>query len=257
MSDPLTDKTAVITGGASGMGRETALLFAENGADVVVADIRDEPREGGSPTHERIRSEFDRDAAFVECDVRSPDDLETAVERAEDYGGIDVMFNCAAIIGIESFLDVGEEEYERMMAVNAKGVYFGAQAAARRMVANGGGSIINMSSLSGLLGEANLVSYCASKGAVTLMTYALAAELGPEGIRVNSIHPAAAETAMMGEDVGMLGTEAEAEYAETVPLGRLAKPREVADVALFLASERSSFVNGESLSVDGGKANVA
>jgi NAD(P)-dependent dehydrogenase (short-subunit alcohol dehydrogenase family) len=253
----LDNKTAVVTGGASGIGRETAVRFAEGGADVVIADLRAEPRDGETPTHERIQSDTDQDAAFVECDVTDPEAIDAAVERAEEYGGIDVMFNSAGIIRIESFLEVSESEYESMMAVNAKGVYFGAQAAAKQMVENGGGSIINMSSLSGLLGENNLVSYCASKGAVTLMTYALAAELGPEGIRVNSIHPAAAETAMMSDDVELLGTDAESEYAASVPLGRLARPADVADAALYLASDRASFVNGESLSVDGGKSHVA
>lgn len=257
MSELLADRTAVVTGGASGMGRATALLFAEEGADVVIADIQEDPREGGTPTHELIESDTAQEATFVECDVRSPADLEAAVEEADTYGGIDVMFNCAAVIQLESFLEVSESEYQRTMDINAKGVYFGSQAAAKKMTADDGGSIINMSSLSGLQGESNLVSYCASKGAVTLMTYALAAELGPEGVRVNSIHPAAAETAMMGEDVGMLGTDAEEEYAETIPLGRLARPEEVAEVALFLASDRASFVNGESVSVDGGKSNIA
>ena len=248
----LTNDTAVITGAASGNGRAIAQRFAEEGADVVVTDIREEPRMGGQPTHELIAEEHDVEAVFVETDVTDVDDLEAAVEAAEQFGGIDHMINNAGVFRSEEFLEVTEEEYEFLMDINVRGVFFGAQAAARRLVDNGGGTIINLSSVAGLEGSAEHVTYTASKGAVRLLTYSLAAKLGPEGVRVNAIHPGLIETAMTTDDVPIFGTEAEDQFLQTVPSGRGGTPGDVADAALYLASDLSDYVNGESLVVDGG-----
>jgi NAD(P)-dependent dehydrogenase (short-subunit alcohol dehydrogenase family) len=250
------DKTAVVTGGSSGNGRAMALAFAREGADVVVADVRDEPREGGTPTHELIAAETDAEAIFVGCDVTELGQLETAVERADEFGGVDVMVNNAGIFRAESFLDVEPDAFQQMMDVNVRGVYFGSQFAARKMVDSGGGSIINLSSVAGLEGTAQYVTYCTTKGAVRLLTYALASELGPEGIRVNAIHPGLIETKMTTEDVPILGTEAGDEYMQTIPSRRAGQPEDVADAALFLASDMADYVNGESLVVDGGMAST-
>ncbi|MDB9250451.1 SDR family oxidoreductase [Halorubrum ezzemoulense] len=256
MSGPLLDgKTAVITGGSSGNGRSIAEAYAAEGADIVVADIQEAPREGGTPTHELVIDEYDVDATYVECNVTNLDDLEAAVDAADEFGGIDVMVNNAGIFRQETFVDTDEDAFDQMMDINVKGVYFGAQYAARKMVENGGGSIINMSSNAGLEGSAGFVTYCTSKGAVRLMTYALADELGPENIRVNAIHPGAIETAMLKEDVEIVGTEAEEGYRQTIPLRRLGQPEDVADAALYLASDLASYVSGESLYVDGGMTN--
>ncbi|MFP8953446.1 SDR family oxidoreductase [Natrialbaceae archaeon A-arb3/5] len=252
MSPMLTDKAAVVTGGSSGGGREIARRFAAEGADVVVADIQETPREGGEPTHELIAAEAGGDATFVECDVSDVDDLDAAVEAAEPFGGVDVMVNNAGIFHGEEFLDVAEDDYQRMMDVNVKSVYFGSQAAATRMVDGDGGSIINLSSVAGLQGAADFVTYCGTKGAIRLLTYAMAAKLGPEGVRVNVIHPGLIETAMTTDDVAIVGTEAEAEFLEGIPARRTGQPEDVADAALYLASELSSYVTGESLVVDGG-----
>jgi NAD(P)-dependent dehydrogenase (short-subunit alcohol dehydrogenase family) len=248
----LTDKVAVVTGGASGNGRAMALAFAKEGAHVVVADLRGDPREGGTPTHELIRAETDRKATFVECDVTNVADLAAAVEAAEEYGGVDVMVNNAGIFRAEEFLEVTEAEFDHLMDINDKGVFFGAQAAAKRMLETGGGSIINISSVAGLVGSGPYVTYNASKGAVKLMTYALAAKLGPEGIRVNAIHPGMIETTMTTEDVPIFGTDQEAAFLEMIPSRRAGQPEDVAKAAVFLASDLADYVNGESLVVDGG-----
>jgi len=248
----LEDSTAVITGGSSGLGRAIALAFAREGADVVVADIREEPREGGTPTHELVEQESDRQSMFVECDVTDLDQLEAAVETADEFGGVDVMVNNAGIFRAEEFLEVDPDAFQQMMDINVRGVYFGSQFAGRKMVESGGGSIINLSSVAGLEGTGPYVTYCTSKGAVRLMTYALASALGPEGIRANAIHPGLIETKMTTEDVPILGTEEGEQYMQTIPSRRAGQPEDVADAACFLASDMADYVNGESLVVDGG-----
>jgi NAD(P)-dependent dehydrogenase (short-subunit alcohol dehydrogenase family) len=142
------------------------------------------------------------------------------------------------------------------MDVNVKGTFFGAQAAAERMVERGGGAIINLSSVAGLEGSAGYATYCASKGAVRLLTYSLAAELGPEGVRVNAIHPGIIDTAMTTEDVPIIGSEAGEAYLDGIPSRRWGDPGDIADAAVFLASDAGDYVNGESLTVDGGMTNT-
>jgi NAD(P)-dependent dehydrogenase (short-subunit alcohol dehydrogenase family) len=258
MPGDLAEKTAVVTGGASGNGRAIALTFAEEGADVVVADLQREPRQGGTPTDEKISESTDSDATYAECDVTDVGDLTAAVEAAESFGGIDIMVNNAGMLRTETFVDVSEAAFQQMMDVNIKGVFFGAQAAAEAFLDGDGGCIINMSSAGGLQGSPELVSYCASKGAVTLMTYSLAAELGPENVRVNALHPGIIKTAMTVDDSdGVVGTQEENSLLDGIPLRRIGTPEDVADAALFLASEQSGYINGESLVVDGGMYNTA
>ncbi|MEE6208759.1 SDR family oxidoreductase [Salarchaeum sp. III] len=257
MSEPLLDgKTAVITGASSGNGRSMARTFAEEGADIVVADIRDEPREGGTPTHELVPEETDADATFVECNVTNRSDLVDAVDAAEEFGGIDVMVNNAGVFRSEEFTDVSEDEFDQLMDINVKGTFFGAQIAGDRMVENGGGSIINLSSVAGLNGSPDHVTYCTSKGAVRLLTYSVAAALGPEGVRTNAIHPGLIETAMTTEDVPIIGTDEGEQFMQAIPSRRWGQPDDVADAALFLASDLASYVNGESLVVDGGMSST-
>lgn len=247
----LNGRIAVITGGSSGIGRGVAMGFAEHGADaVVIADVRTEPKEGGAPTHEMVADETDTQSAFVECDVTKQDDIEAAIEAADEFGGVNVMVNNAGIWHPEDFLEVTEDSYRQMMDINLKGAYFGAQAAARRMVDNGGGSIINMSSIAGLFGNGNWPTYAASKGGLTMLTYSLSHAFGEHGIRVNAIHPGGIETLIGGEqETDPEQTEA---FLQAVPLGRYGQPSDIAGAAVFLASDLAGYVTGESLVVDGG-----
>lgn len=253
----LADDVAVVTGGASGIGRAICLAFADRGADVVVADVRETPREGGTPTHDRIDAETDARATFVDCDVAEPAAIEAAVETADRFGGVTCMVNNAGRFRSESFLEVTPEAYDELMAVNVRGTFFGAQAAASRMVEREtDGCILNLSSVAGLTGSPTFATYCASKGAVRLLTYALAAELGPAGIRVNAIHPGLIETALTTEDVPIVGTDLGEGYLDRVPSGRWGRPDDVADAAVYLASDLAGYVNGASLVVDGGVTNA-
>jgi len=256
MEDLLAGRTAVVTGGASGNGRAISLAFAEEGADVVIADRREEPREGGRPTQELVRA-TGSSAAFVDCDVTDLGRLEAAVDAAEAFGGVDVMVNNAGVFRSESFLGVTPEEYQQLMDVNVRAVFFGTQYAARRMVEDDrDGAVVNLSSIAGLRGSAPFVTYCTSKGAVKLLTYATAAALGPDGIRVNAIHPGVIETAMTTDDVPLVGGERGEDLVDGIASRRFGEPEEVADAAVYLASDRSGYVNGESLVVDGGMVNT-
>ena len=252
MEKLLQNKTAVVTGGASGNGRAISLEFARQGADVVVADIREDPREGGDPTQSLVERTTDRSAKFVRCDVTSATDLAAAVAAADAFGGIDIMVNNAGILSKQSLLDADEVEFDRMMAVNVKSVYLGSQAAARRMVERNAGNIINLSSIAGMRGTGGYVAYCTSKGAVRHMTMALADELGPRGIRVNALHPGIMNTQMNIVDDPVIGTEEGEGYLPMIPLRRWGEAKEVADAAVYLASELASYVTGSSLVVDGG-----
>ena len=253
MQNWLADDVAVVTGGASGNGRAISLTLAEHGADVVVADLQSEPRGGGVPTHEKIQQEHGQDASYVECNVASIQDLQEAVSVADELGGVSIMVNNAGITQNDDFLEATEEDFDRIMNINVKGVFFGSQAAARSMVeSERGGSIINMSSVTSFIGRGDGVRYSTSKGAVESMTRALADRLGSAGIRVNSIHPSMIETSMTSEDLDLIGNESTEQHKQKTPIGRIGQPQDVADTALYLASPIASFINGVALTVDGG-----
>jgi NAD(P)-dependent dehydrogenase (short-subunit alcohol dehydrogenase family) len=251
----LDRKIAVVTGGSSGIGRAVSLRFAQEGATVVVADLRSEPREGGEPTDGLIRSRGGQ-ALFAFCDVTDPQQVEAALDAADEVGGIDILFNGAGIFFTDAFLEVTEADFDRMMCVNLKAAFFVAQAAARRMERKRAGCIINVASSAGLRGAGAATVYCASKGAVRLMSLALAEALGGVGIRVNAICPGIVRTSMTTVDAPILGTGADASRLATVPVGRFGEPDDIAGAALYLASELSAYVSGTSLLVDGGQLRI-
>lgn len=258
MTRLLESKTAVVTGAASGIGRAIARTYADHGANVVVADLREEPRGGGTPTHEAIREETDSESAFVECDVTERADLEAAADAAADLGGLDIWVNNAGVVGPMGPLHrIDFEEYREMREINLDAVVAGCQVAIDRLLDRGeGGSVINLSSVAGFEGLPQGASYSTTKGGVRLLTYSLAGEVGSEGIRVNAIHPGFVETSMTTEDFPIVNTDMGTYAKKAIPMGHFGDPEDVANVATFLASDLASYVNAESIVVDGGALNT-
>ncbi len=243
----LDGKIAVITGAAGGIGREAALLFSQEGAQVCVADVSEE---------EGKRTAGDcRDAFFFQTDVSDPESVEAMYgATVERYGGIDVLYNNAGIMPADdgSILETEPEAWQRVQDVNLKGVYLCCRHGIPRLLERGGGSVINVASFVALMGAAtSQISYTASKGAVLSMTRELAVEFARRGVRVNALCPGPVETPLLMR----LFESDPAAYERRrvhVPLGRLAKAREIAQGALFLASDESSYVTGTTFLVDGG-----
>ena len=252
----LDDRIAIITGGSSGNGRAIAHRFAQNGARIIIADLQETGREGGTPTADAINADRPGRAKFVRCDVSNIDDLEALVAVAEAWGGLDIMVNNAGILIKEPILDATEDVFHRMVDVNVKSVYFGSQIAARAMAKRGAGVIINMCSIAGIRGTGGYSAYNLTKGAVRMLTFSLADELGPLGIRVNNVNPGIMRTQMNIEDDPVIGTETGEGYLDLIPARRWGEPGEVADACLFLASDLSKYVMGTSLIVDGGYLRV-
>ena len=247
----LQGKKALITGGAAGIGRAAALLFAREGAAVAVVDLNEA---GGQAVVAQIRREGGR-AVFIRCDVTQAGDCRRAVEQtAAELGGLDVLFNNAGIIRRATVVDADEADWDRVMAVNLKSVFLMSKAAVPLMAAAGGGAIVNTASGWGLVGGQKAAVYCASKGAVVLLTKAMALDHGPQGIRVNCICPGDTDTAMLRQEAAQLGEPVDRFLADSAqrPLGRLGRPEEIAQAALYLASDAASFITGAALAVDGG-----
>ncbi len=239
----LEGKTALISGGARGQGAAEAALFAEEGANVVLTDVLDA---GGERTADTIGG------AFLHHDVTSEEEWAAVVARTvELHGGIDILVNNAGIYRIGSLIETTLEEYRSVIEVNQVGVFLGMRAVAPAMIERGGGSIVNISSLAGLRGGGGGIAYGASKCAVRGMTKSAAVVLAPHGIRVNSIHPGVIETPMLG-DTSMAVPGNIEQFAERAPLGRVGQPEEVARLALFLASDESSYSTGSEFVIDGG-----
>ncbi len=239
----LEDKVAVVTGAASGFGEAIARRYAREGARVVIADLNDQT--GG-----RIADEIG--GAYVHADVSDRDDVRATVRTAVDrYGRLDTMVNNAGVTHVNRpMLEVGEEEFDRIFEVNVKAIYLAAIEVVPLMREQGGGCIINTASTAGLRPRPGLTWYNASKGAAITMTKSMAAELGPDNIRVNALCPVAGDTPLLPSFLGANTREA---FEATVPLGRLSTSEDVAKAALWLASDEASFITGVALEVDGGR----
>ena len=240
----LAGKIAIVTGAAQGMGEAHARLFVREGARVVLTDLN---RAGG----EKLADELGGNAVFVEHDVASSEGWGRVIRETEArFGTATVLVNNAGVIGpVQNLLDFSEDAFLKVCAINQLGVFLGMKAALPGMIASGGGSIVNISSIAGMLGtkESSNAAYCASKWAVRGMSKLIAAQHGKDGIRVNSVHPGYILTPMMIAATDEHGGGA----AAAIPLGRLAQPNEVSNVVLFLASDEASFVSGAEHVVDG------
>jgi NAD(P)-dependent dehydrogenase (short-subunit alcohol dehydrogenase family) len=250
-TNQLQGKIAVITGAASGIGRATALLFAREGAAVMLTDTNESD---GQAVATEIAENGGR-AIFEPGDVTSAADCQRVTELAvRNFSAIHILFNNAGIIRRASVVELIEADWDRVMAVNVKAIFLMSRQVIPIMSAAGGGSIINTASGWGLAGGPRAAVYCASKGAAVLLTKAMAIDHGPQHIRVNCICPGDTDTAMLRQEAQQLGEPNEKFLADGAkrPLGRVGKPEEIAQAALYLASAASSFVTGTALLVDGG-----
>ncbi|MGA8271357.1 MAG: glucose 1-dehydrogenase [Candidatus Sulfotelmatobacter sp.] len=251
MGNQLQGKAAVIAGGASGIGRATGLLFAREGAAVTIVDLK---KDAGLEVVREISAAGGR-AIFRAADVTSAQDCRDVIERTvQEFGGVHVLFNNAGIIRRATVVEIDEAEWDAVMAVNVKSIFLMCREVIPLMAKAGGGSIINTASGWGLVGGARAAVYCASKGAVVQLTKAMAIDHGSQKIRVNCICPGDTDTAMLRSEARQLGEREDRFLAEAAkrPLGRIGRPEEIAQAALYLASDASSFVTGTALVVDGG-----
>jgi NAD(P)-dependent dehydrogenase (short-subunit alcohol dehydrogenase family) len=247
----LSDKVSIITGGGSGMGRTAALMFAAEGARVVVADFSEE---GGEETVRLVR-DAGGEATFVRTDISSEADAKAMVDHAiATYGRVDTLYNNAGIMPEEdhSVVDTPVEAWDRVMAVNARGVYLGCKYAIPRMLDQGSGSIINVASFVAILGcSVPQDAYTASKGAVLALTRSLAVQFAGRGVRSNAISPGPIETPLLMD--WLLKDEAAKQLRlARNPTGRFGKPEEIVHVAIYLASDESRWTNGANFVIDGG-----
>lgn len=247
----LQGKTALITGGAAGIGRATAELFAREGAALVLVDIN---KDQGIGLVENL-SKIGAQAVFIPGDVTRAEICREAVQAAvEEFGRIDILFNNAGIIRRANVIETSEADWERVLEVNLKSVFLMSKFTLPVMVVAGGGSIINSGSGWGLKGGAKAAAYCAAKAAVVNLTRAMAIDHGPQNVRVNCICPGDTDTEMLRSEAQQLKIDEQAFLKEAAlrPLGRFGQPMEIAQAVLFLASEAASYVSGAVLVVDGG-----
>ncbi len=237
-------RTAIVTGAASGIGREATRLLSGRGASIVAVDL--------DPAVEELASER---VAPLQGDTSVSDTAERAVAVArERFGGLDCLINNSGYIVWKPLAETTDEDWDRVMAVNVRSMFLFSRAAAPVLEARGGGAIVNTASISGLVGLPAQVAYCASKGAVVQLTRVLAVELAPAGIRVNAVAPGAVDTRFLHQIVDSADDPAalSASIAASHPLGRIATAEEIARTIVFLASDEAAFVTGAILSVDGG-----
>lgn len=243
------NQVAFITGASSGIGRATAIAFAESGANVMLADVI--PQSGEEVA--AIAKRFGGKAIFQRCDVSNEDDVRRAVERTvAEFGRLDVAFNNAGIEGLQgSTVDCSNDNWDQVINTNLKGVWLCMKHEIKQMLSQGSGSIVNCSSIAGLVGFQGIPAYVASKHGVVGLTQTAALELAHSNIRVNAVCPGVIQTPMI-ERFTKDNPESLKNLANGEPVGRLGRPEEIADAVLWLSSSKASFVTGQSIAVDGG-----
>lgn len=247
MVNRLKDKVAIITGAGSGMGEDIAKIFVHEGAKVAVLDINEKAAAN-------VASAIGTSAIPVRCDVAKKADIDAAIKATlAAFRKIDILVNNAGVSHVNKpLLDIDDADFDRVFAVNVKGLFMFCQAVVPWLRKNGGGAIINVGSTAGLRPRPGLSAYNATKGAVHNLTKTLAVELAPDKIRVCAIAPVATDTPLLPTFLGH-SEENRAKFIATVPLGRLAQPRDIANIALFLASDEANFLTGNVVEVDGGR----
>jgi glucose 1-dehydrogenase len=242
------DQVVIVTGGAKGIGRACVAAFAAEGAAVVIADI---DAEAGRKVADAIGAQGGR-AQFIQTDVGDAGQAQRLIDRTlETFGRLDVLINNAGIIKTADFLEISEADFDAVLRVNLKGVFLVGQAAARAMVRQGKGAIVNMSSTNAIVAIPNQVPYATSKGAVNQLTKVMALALADKGVRVNAIGPGSILTDLL--KVVMSDEAARRKILSRTPMGRCGEPEEVAKVALFLASDDASYLTGQCIYPDGGR----
>lgn len=247
----LKDKIAIITGAGSGFGEGIAALFAEHGAAVVVADIHEANGQRVVSALEKVGAR----AHFVRADVTIGADVARLIgEAVSHFGRLDILVNNAGTTHVrQPMLEVDEATFDRVYAVNVKSIYHGAIHAVPQFRKQGGGVILNIASTAGVRPRPGLTWYNGSKSAAIGLTRSMAIELAPDRIRVNAINPVAGDTPLLAAFMGSDTAENRKKFVETIPLGRLSKPRDIAEAAVYLCSERASLVTGVCMEVDGGR----
>lgn len=250
MADEMKGKVALVTGGASGIGRATALAFAQKGASVVITDVADQM---GQEVAQQIQSQQGK-AIYIHVDVSRAEEVEKAVQTTvETFGRLDYGFNNAGISGVSaSAADYPLEEWARVISINLSGVFYSMKYELQQMLKQGSGAIVNMSSILGQVGFANSVAYASAKHGVIGMTETAAIENAPKGIRVNAVCPGFIETPLLTGAGMTRGTDLYNAIARLHPMGRLGLSEEVATLVVWLCSDEASFITGEAVRVDGG-----
>jgi len=249
----LKDKVAIITGAASGIGKAIAAAFTEEGAKVAIADINFEAAQ-------KTAEQFDKSAIAVKVDVSNRVSAEKMVGEVEDkHGPLDILVNNAGVSYITPFLDCSQELWEKTININLKGTFNCSQAVISRMLPRKNGVIINMSSQSGKSGNSHYTAYCASKFGIIGLTQSLAIEFAGQGIRVNALCPGVVFTPLWDQMIGdyakkrnMKPEEVKPYFKSKIPLGRLCTEKDIADVAVFIASDKASYITGQSINISGG-----